>query len=109
MHTKEEIRRESWKRMSTIEEVYGSMYRLPSHVMAAYRLYSVLYEANLERYFANYGWLPIDPSEVREAKAEFKWGTDATSFELEIIDLVNATCLRNEEQSRQQSTSTLAN
>lgn len=99
MHMKDEIRRESWKRMAIIEEAYGSLHRLPNYVMTAHRLYSVLYEASLERYFAAFGWLPIDQSEVGDAKSEFNWG-DLTAFELEVITLVNEACRRMEEKSR---------
>lgn len=98
MH-QEEIRRESWKRMSIIEEAFGSLYHLPNRMMSAYRLYSLLYETSFERYFASYGYLPIDPSEVGDAKDELGWG-DITDFELEVIALLNQACRRMEERSR---------
>ena len=99
MQMRDEIRRESWKRMAIIEEAYGSLTRLPSYVMTAHRLYALLYEASLEKYFASFGWLPIDSSEVGDAKSEFNWG-DLTAFELEVIALVNEACRRMEEKNR---------
>lgn len=97
MHLKEEIRRESWKRMANIEEIYGDRY-LPSHVMSAYRLYHLFYEASIQKYFASYGYLPINVSEVGDAKAEFKWG-DVTDFERDAINFLNEYCRRMETSS----------
>lgn len=102
MQMKEEIRRESWKRMSIIEEAYGGMYRLPTYVMTAHRLYWLLHEASIQKYFDSFGWMPIDSSEIGDAKSEFNWG-DLTAFELEVIALVNNACWRMEEKNRRQA------
>ena len=100
MKTKDEIRRESWRRMNIIEEAYGGLYRLPNYVMTAYRLYSLLAHASIEQYWSAFGYMPIDTVEIADAKNEFNWGA-ITDFEREVIALLNEACRRFEARGRE--------
>jgi len=93
MSKKDEIRTEAWKRMRAMEHAYGSSVRLPGYILSYYRLRLLIYEADFGAYFRSYGWLPVEPSDVGDARAEFGWenGTVGT-FEREVCLLLSEKC-----------------
>lgn len=89
-----EIAQEAARRMEMMEERFADCH-LDQEFMALYRLLSLLRSASFERHFAEFGWLPIHPGDISDAKAELNWGP-LTQFERDCIELLNQEVDRRE-------------
>ena len=66
---REELRRLAYQRIAWMDANLGA-YQVTDEQQAYYRLVAAIYHADLRRYYAAFGWLPIEEADAFDGKHE---------------------------------------